>query len=70
MAIKPKFECHEQKGKFFIIKNKDYTDMDGHCNQSYETIAQCFTQANAQLLLKAITKFIDEESTQGGRLWF
>ena len=44
--------------------------MDGHYNQSYETIAQCYTQANAQLFLKAITKFIDEESKQEGRLWF
>ena len=50
------FEYRERFGEFFILENKDYKDADGNSNKNYEVIAYCPTEANAQLLIKAITK--------------
>jgi len=60
------FECRERFGEFFILEDRGYYDIDGNWEKSYDVIAYCRSEANAQLVIKGITKVIDEESKQGG----
>ena len=60
------FEYRERFGEFFILEDKGYRDIDGNWEKNYDVIAYCPTEANAQLVIKGITKVIDEESKQEG----
>jgi hypothetical protein len=60
------FECRERFGEFFVLEDKGYQDIDGNWEKNYDVIAYCRTEANAQLVIKGITKVIDEETKQEG----
>ena len=60
------FEYRERFGEFFVLEDKGYQDIDGNWEKNFDVIAYCRSEANAQLVIKGITKVIDEESKQEG----
>ena len=60
------FEYRERFGEFFILEDKGYHDMDGKIEKDYDVFAYCPSEANAQLVIKGITKVLEDEGKQEG----